>query len=58
MTQAQTRANEGGPPSLSQLSLAAMLRMFVALVQSVVSKPLASGNATARLTPSADQMMK
>ncbi len=37
MTQARTRANEVGSVSLSQLSLAAMLRALVALVQSVVS---------------------
>ncbi len=34
---ARTRPNEVGSPSTSQLSLAAMLRMFVALVHSVVS---------------------
>jgi hypothetical protein len=37
MPQARTRANEVGSPSLSQLSLAAILRMFVAPVQRVIS---------------------
>jgi hypothetical protein len=37
MTQARTRAKGLATPSLSQLLLTAMLRMFVALVQSVVS---------------------
>jgi len=37
MTQARTRANEVGSPSLRQLSLAAMLRAFVELVLHAVS---------------------
>src|SRR5262245_6036756 len=36
MTQARTHANEVGSPSLSQLSLAELLRAFVALVLNVV----------------------
>ena len=37
MTQARTRANEVGSPSLPQLWLDALLRLFVELVQNVVA---------------------